>query len=145
MTVERWFKLSNRMSEKWLADPLPTHPDVIIWRFWLTHLAGWTEDQVLAFAERWRDRIFDENSMYHHELPEYWVSPQLVPCEIGDAQPPVIVERLAWVVQGLIERYRKTYGLTTEHLGTLRTGVEQATRQRLLELQPFITGQALRP
>lgn len=117
------------------VDPLSNHPQVEIWRFWLTHLLGWTEEQVLAFAERWRDQILDGGSLLYHELPEYWISPQFVPREIRDAyQSGNIVDRVAWVIYPMLERYRLDYGLTTAALNGLRAELKEAIAQRLNEL-----------
>jgi hypothetical protein len=115
-------------------DPLPTHPRVEVWRFWLTNLLGWTEEQVVAFAERWREDILDEHSMHYHEVSEYWISPQLVPREIRKAYPSMIVERISWVIYPMLERYRQAYGLTTDRLDGLRAELQQAIARRLEEL-----------
>jgi hypothetical protein len=123
------------MPQETPADPLPTHPEVEVWRFWLTHLLGWTEGQVLAFAERWRDGILDEHSMHYHEVSEYWISPQLVPRDIREAYPSgMIVERISWVIYPMLERYRHAYGLTPDRLDGLRAELKQAIARRLAEL-----------
>ena len=122
------------MPEQTSTDPLATDPQVVVWRFWLTNLLGWTEDQVLALAERWRDDILDEESMHYHEEPEYWISPHFVPAEIGEKHSWRVVERVAWVIYPLLARYRRTYGLTTEHLAPLRAAIDQAIAHQLNEL-----------
>jgi hypothetical protein len=114
-------------------DPLPTHPEVLIWRFWLTNLLGWTEAEVMAFAERWRDWLLDENSYYYHEESEYYISWEIVPEKICDSYPEKRVQ-IGWVMYPILVKYRKNYGLTTEHLDGLREELKNAIEMRLLEL-----------
>ena len=45
------------------------------------------------------------------------------------------VERVAWVIYPLLERYRRTYGLTTEHLAPLRAELEHAIARQIDELR----------
>lgn len=122
------------MTQDTPVDPLPTHRHVAVWRFWFTNLLGWSEEQVLAFAKRWRDGILDEGSLHFHEVPEYWISLQFVPLEIREQHSPFVVERVAWVIYPLLERYRRTYGLTTEHFDTLQPQLHESISRRLEEL-----------
>lgn len=117
------------MQSNWSVDPLPSHGEVAIWRFWLTHLLDWSEAQVLEYAEKFRDGILNENSLHYHEHSEYWIAPLLVPREIVEAQLPFVVTRVSWAIEALLVRYRRTYGLNDAHLNELRSELERAVSQ----------------
>ena len=122
------------MSEDADFDPLATHPVVQTWRFWLTHLLGWNEEQVLAFAERFREEILDDKYPFNHETPEFWIAGMFVPKDIRDSHPPMTAEQVSWTISPALEKYGHTYGMSTEHLDTFRAQLNKAIEERYTKL-----------
>jgi len=121
-------------------NQLTYHWVVQIWRFWLTHLLGWSENEVMKRAERWRTDILDDNSMFYHEGPEYWIADLFVPKEIRKAYPPWIAVRVSWSIYPVLEKYRERFGFSMEHLNEVRdqlkTQIAKSLDEHLKQVLP---------
>jgi len=66
---------------------------------------GWTDDEVLRWAKRFKDDMADESSDFYHEPPEFYVADLLVPKKFwGKHRGLEIAKRVELVLLRVLEK-----------------------------------------
>ena len=96
-----------------------------LWRRIVVDFLGRSEAELDELVGEWRGGLGEENSMFYHEAPEYYVAPKLVPESLAPSLPTSDWMRLCWAIYPVIGRYDRECGLAAECFGALRTELDR--------------------
>jgi len=59
------------------------HVYIAIWTQMLNSILGWSEHEVLIWAEKYSEYLKDPDDIFFHEDPPYWAATALIPDHLG--------------------------------------------------------------
>jgi len=95
-----------------------------LWRRVVVDFLGRSEAELDELVSKWREGLVEENSVFYHEAPEYYVAPKLVPESLARSLPSRDWERLCWAIYPVIGRYDRECGLAAECFESLRRDLD---------------------
>jgi hypothetical protein len=95
-----------------------------LWRRVIVDFLGRSESELDELIETWRDGLSDENSLFYHEPPEYYVAPKLLPPAAKDSSP-IHRTRLCWAIYRVIGRYAREHGLEPTCFNAMREELDR--------------------
>jgi hypothetical protein len=95
------------------------------WRRIVVDFLGRGEAELDELVAKWRYGLAEENSMFYHEAPEYYVAPNLVPEALARSLPSSEWMRLCWAIYPVISRYDRECGLAAECFESMRNELDR--------------------
>ena len=59
-----------------------------VWKRLLNDILGWSEPEVVAWAEKYDNYLKDSEDIFYHEDPQYWAVSALVPTAVNEKLSP---------------------------------------------------------
>ena len=96
-----------------------------LWRRVVVDFLGRSEFELDELVSKWREGLVEENSMFYHEAPEYYVAPKVVPESLSRSLSPHDFMRLCWAIYPIIGRHDRESELAAECFEPLRRELDR--------------------